>query len=113
MEAAVAQALCRERVDGRRRDCRPVTAEIGESDIVEKNDQDIRRAGRWLGRLRPPWQRILDRFANLDRKRIACSHEQLTCFFVTFSVPVSASHSVHSEEALAAAGPPDGTKEYD
>src|SRR5258708_1972701 len=54
MEAGVAQALGGEPVDGRRPDRRAVAAEIGKPDIVEQHDEDVGRALRRLGRLRPP-----------------------------------------------------------
>ena len=48
VEAGVAQALRPATINSRRRDRRAVAAEIGEADVVEQNDQNIRRAGRRL-----------------------------------------------------------------
>ena len=54
VEARIAQAFGGELVDGRRLDGRAIAAEIGESDIVEQHDENVRRALRRLCRLRPP-----------------------------------------------------------
>ena len=54
VEAGVAQTFRGEPVDGRRLDARAVAAEIGEADIVEQHDEDVRRARGRLRGLRPP-----------------------------------------------------------
>jgi hypothetical protein len=60
VEAGIAQARRRESIDGRRRDRRTVAAEIREADIVEQNDEDVRRAFWRAGRGRPERGRVLD-----------------------------------------------------
>ena len=54
VEARIAQALGRQPIDGRRRDRRAVAAEIREADVVEQDDENVGRAARRPGRVRPP-----------------------------------------------------------
>ena len=54
MEAGVAQAALGDRIHGRGRDRRAVAAEVGEADIVEQDDKDVRaRLFGALGHVRP------------------------------------------------------------
>ncbi|GAA0000873.1 hypothetical protein BRDID11002_08730 [Bradyrhizobium diazoefficiens] len=76
VEAGIAQALRSEPVDGRRLDGRSVAAEIGEADIVEQHDEDVRRA-LWRPRcLRPPGFGLRNRLADgaAERRAAACAH---------------------------------------
>jgi hypothetical protein len=54
VEAGIAQAFGGKPVNGRRPDLRAVAAEIGEADVVEQDNQDIRRTGRRPRCIRPP-----------------------------------------------------------
>ena len=60
VEAGIAQAVRGETVDRRRFDRRSVATEVRKADIIEKHDQNIRRACRRRNVLRPPGARLVD-----------------------------------------------------
>ncbi len=53
VKPGVAQAAGGERIDVWRADGRAIAAEIGKAHVVEQHDEDVRRARRGRGRLRP------------------------------------------------------------
>src|SRR5262249_1235358 len=64
MEVVVAKAARGEPVHGGGRDLRSGAAEDGEADVVENDEQDVRRARRGPWRLRPPGRRLAPRSAD-------------------------------------------------
>ena len=60
MEVGIAQAFGGQTVEGRRGDIRSEAAQLGESDVVENDDDDIRRTRRSSPRLRPTRCRFVE-----------------------------------------------------